>query len=69
MLTTRVLTSFAAAVALAIAPASSSARPIEDRADKSHPDRCYQLNPIVPGQPRGVHRVPCGVDVPSSARN
>jgi hypothetical protein len=68
MLTTRVLASFAAAVALAIAPASSGARPIEDRANTSHPVRCYQLNPVVPGQLRGVHRVPCGVDVPSSAR-
>jgi hypothetical protein len=69
MLTTRVLTTFAAAaVALAIAPAASSARPIQDRAGKSHPDRCYQLNPVVPGQPRGVHRVPCGVAVPSPAR-
>ncbi len=62
MLTTRVLTSFAAAVALALAPASSSARPLQDRAAQSHPARCYQLNPIVPGQPRGVHRVPCGQD-------
>jgi hypothetical protein len=68
MLTTRVLPSFVAAAALAIAPAASSARPIEDRANTPHLDRCYQLNPVVPGQPRGVHRVPCGVDVPSSAR-
>jgi hypothetical protein len=64
MLTTRVLTSLAAAAALAIAPAASSAQPIRDRADKPHAERCYQLNPVVPGQPRGVHRVPCGVDAP-----
>jgi hypothetical protein len=56
------LITLAAAVALALAPASSSARPIQDRAPASHLDRCYQLNPVVPGQPRGVHRVPCGVD-------
>jgi hypothetical protein len=68
MLTTRVLTVLATAVALALAPAASSARPIQERAEASHLDRCYQLNPVVPGQPRGVHRVPCGVDVPSSAR-
>jgi hypothetical protein len=64
MFTTRVLTVLAAAVALALAPAASSAQPIQDRADTSHADRCYQLNPVVPGQPRGVHRVPCGVDAP-----
>ena len=44
MLTTRVLTSFAAAVALALAPASSSARTDPDREGKPHPNRCYQLN-------------------------
>jgi hypothetical protein len=68
MLTTRILTSFAAAAALALAPTSSSAQPIQDRAGNSHPDRCYQLNPVVPGQPRGIHRVPCGLDAATSAR-
>jgi hypothetical protein len=69
MLTTRVITSLATvAVAVAFAPASSSARPIQERAQQPRLDRCYQLNPVVPGQPRGSHRVPCGVDVPSFAR-
>jgi hypothetical protein len=69
MLTTRILTLLAAAaVAVVLAPAASSARPIQDRTGTSPPPGCYQLNPVVPGQPRGVHRVPCGYDVPSSAR-
>lgn len=68
MLTTRVLTLLAAAaVALVLAPASSHARPIQERAQESHLDGCYQLNPVVSGQPRGAHRVLCGPDVPSSA--
>ena len=68
MRSTRILTKLAAAaVALMLTPAQSSARPIQERAGASHLHGCYQLNPVVPGQPRGVHRVLCGVDAPSSA--
>ena len=67
MRSTRILTMLTAAgVALMLAPASSSAQPIQERAGASHLHGCYQLNQVVPGQPRGVHRVPCGVDVSSS---
>lgn len=73
MPTTRVLTLLAAAaaaalVALVLAPASSPARPIQERAQASHRAYCYQLNPVVPGLPRGVHRVLCGWDLRASAR-
>jgi hypothetical protein len=59
MRTTRVL-SLLTALAL-VAPASSSARAIDSRPAVTAPARCYQLNPYVPGQPRGMHQVPCGV--------
>lgn len=59
---TRTFTPLVAAVCIAAAaPASSSGRPMTDVVPvKPHIGRCYQLNPIAPGQPRGRHRVLCG---------
>jgi hypothetical protein len=49
----------AAAIAVA-APASSSARPIDQVPAAAAVERCYQLNPVVPDEARGRHQVPCG---------
>jgi hypothetical protein len=57
----RTFTPLVAIVCIAAAlPAPSSARPITDRVLVKPHGRCYQLNPITPGQPRGLHRVLCG---------
>jgi hypothetical protein len=61
MRTARILPVLAVAASIAAAaPASSSARPIDERPDASSAGRCYQLNPPVAGRPRGSHRVLCG---------
>jgi hypothetical protein len=59
---TRQLASFAAAAGIAVALTTSAAlaQPSAGhRRASAQVQRCYQLNPIVPGQPRGYHRVRC----------
>jgi hypothetical protein len=61
MRSTRTVTSLALAAAItAAAPSAAGARPIDVPPAAPDSQQCFQLNPIAPGQERGVHRVLCG---------